>query len=142
MVNILTILTWTTKKGYLADYTDESAKKAATKLWNAIAGGEIALVVLMAILTGIICWYYFFPFNEKPGRHYHPKWWWVFGGISLVVTFLASLLACYVIAKNPNFNMGFLLRVSIINTFYAVILFVVMSYVFIKTGKSNAYPWI
>ena len=101
MIKTLTILTWMSKRAYLAPYADdESAKKAATKLWNAIDGSEIMLFILMVVLTSIICWYYFFPFNKKPGRHYHPKWWWLFGVISLVATFIVSYVACNVMTKN------------------------------------------
>lgn len=144
MINILTILTWTSKRGYLAHYADDdSAKKAATKLWNAIEGsGEITLLILMAALTGIICWYYFFPFNKKSGRHYKPKWWWIFGGISIVVTFVASFVTCYAIAKNPGFDTGLLIKVSVINAFYAAIFYAIVSMIINRTGKSNAYPYI
>lgn len=38
MINILTVLTWfTSKKAYLANYADnESAKRAAMRLWNSM----------------------------------------------------------------------------------------------------------
>lgn len=144
MINILTILTWTSKRNYLAPYADdESAKKAATKLWNVVdGGGEITLLILMFVLTGIICWYYFFPFNKKSGRHYTPTWWWVFGGISILVTLVASFVTCYVIAKNPGFDIGLLLKVSAINALYAAIFYAIVSMIINRTGKSNAYPYI
>lgn len=53
MINILTVLTWfTSKKAYLANYADnESAKKAATRLWNSIDGGDWIPFVIMIVLT-------------------------------------------------------------------------------------------
>lgn len=143
MINILTILTWKSKRDYIAPYADdESAKRAATKLWNAVEGGEIALIILMIVLTGIICWYYFFPFNKKSGRHYTPKWWWIFGVLSILVTFVASYLACNFITKNPGFDISLLLKVSGVNAFYAALLYAIVSMIINRTGKSNAYPYI
>ena len=143
MINTLTILTWMSKRAYLAPYADdESAKKAATKLWNAIDGSEIMLFILMVVLTCIICLCYFFPFNKKPGRHYHPKWWWLFGVISLVATFVMSYVTCNVMAKNPGFDIGFLFKVSAINTFYAAFIYAIVSMIINRTKKSNAYPYI
>lgn len=71
MINILTVLTWfTSKKAYLANYADnESAKKAATRLWNSIDGGDWIPFVIMIVLTVLYCWGYFFPYNNIPGRH-------------------------------------------------------------------------
>lgn len=143
MINILTILTWKSKRAYIAPYADdESAKKAATKLWNAVEGGEITLIILMIVLTVFICWYYFFPFNKKSGRHYTPKWWWIFGALSISVTFVASYLACNFITKNPGFDTGLLLKVSAVNAFYAALFYAIVSMIINRTGKSNAYPYI
>lgn len=131
------------KKDYLAPYVeDESAKKAATKLWSTIVSGDLVLWGLMFLITVSVCYYYFFPFNEKPGRHYHPKWWGLFYIVVLLLVFLSTFIGCWCIAKNPGFDIGLLLKVSAINMFYAAILYFVISIGFIKTGKSNAYPWI
>ena len=56
MINILTVLTWfTSKKAYLANYADnESAKKAATRLWNSIDGGDWIPFVIMIVLTALL----------------------------------------------------------------------------------------
>lgn len=140
----MTVLTWfTTKKTYLSPYMDdESAKKAATKLWNSIDNGDILLFGLMFLITILICIFYFFPFNKMPGRHYHPKWWAIFGIVSIIVSFAATYLGCNLIAKNPGFDCGFLIKVSAVNTLYSSLIYVIASAIINRTGKSNAYPYI
>lgn len=144
MNSLLFILTWfSTKKAYLAPYADnESAKKAATKLWNAIDKGDFFLFGIMLLITLIICLLYFFPFNKMPKRHYHPKWWVIFGVITLIIVFAATYFVCTFIAKNASFDSMFLIKVSAMNTFYAVAAYLIISFLINRSGKSNAYPWI
>lgn len=143
MVNILTILTWfTSKKAYLAPYAeDDSAKKAATKLWNAIDGGDWILFLVMVLLTAAVAWYYYIPFNNRPGRHYHPKWWWMFGAAALLAVFVVTMGLCHVLAKNPGFDFGLILDVTLMNTLYAAVVYFLFSVIINRTGKSNAYPF-
>lgn len=142
MINILTAITWLfPKKDYLAKYADnESAKKAATRLWNSIDSGDMILVAAMFILTFAICWYYYFPFNNKSGRHYHPKYWGYFFAVSFIFVLALSYAGCCMIAKNPGFDTGFLFKVSLLNAGYAVLVYLIMSMIINRTGKSNAYP--
>lgn len=144
MMNMLTVLTWfTSKKDYLKPFADsESAKKAATKLWADIDKGDLLLLILMAIITISLCYYYYFPFNEKPGRHYHPKWCAMYCLVAVILVFLLSFAGCCFIAKNPGFDYGFLAKVSALNMVYSLLLYFILSIFMIKSGKSNAYPWI
>lgn len=143
MINILTILTWfTSKKAYLASHAEnDSAKKAATKLWNAIDGGDWILFLVMVLLTAAIAWYYYIPFNNRPGRHYHPKWWWMFGAAALFAVFVVTIGLCHVLAQNPGFDFGLILNVALMNTFYAAVVYLLFSVIINRTGKSNAYPF-
>ena len=142
MINILNIITWTTQKAYLASYTEnEAAKKAATKLWNAIDGGEWLPLSAMAFFTVLICLCYYFPFNNIPGRHYHPKWWGISGLVALIVAFLTTIGCCCFLAKNPEFDFGLIFKAALVNTFYAAVVYLLFSVIINRTGKSNAYPF-
>lgn len=141
MNNLLTAITWAIpKKTYLAKYaSDESAKKAAAKLWNSIDKCDVFLVAMMVVLTLIVCWFYFFPYNQKPGRHYQPKYWRIFWVINSVLVLVLSYGMSYAMTKNPGFDQGFLFRVSLINAIYSVVLYWGASWCFNASGKSNAY---
>lgn len=143
MTNILTILTWfTSKKAYLAPYAeDEDVQKIAKKLWNSVDGNDWIPFVIMFVFTIAICWYYYFPFNNKPGRHYHPKYWGWFGFGSIVLTFFMTIGCFYFMAKSPGFNIMLLIKAAVVNTLYAAMLYIGFSYFINKTGKSNAYPF-
>ena len=142
-MNILAILTkFTNRQDYLENYAnDDSAKKAATKLWNAIDGGDWVPFLLMVLLTAAIVWYYYIPFNNKPGRHYHPKWWGIFGVVTLVAVFAMTIGCCCLQAKNPGFDYGLILKVALVNTAWAAVWYLIFSFVINRTGKSNAYPF-
>ena len=143
MINLLTVLTWfTSKKEYLSNYADnESAKKAATRLWNAIESGEIFLIITMIVLTVAICWFYYFPFNNKSGRHYRPKYWAIAGAINLIAVALTTWGLCCILTPNPSFDYWFLTEVTIVNTIYALVLYYIISNIINRKGESNAYPW-
>ena len=143
MINILTVLTWfTSKKAYLANYADnESAKRAAMRLWNSIDSIVWIPFVLMIVLTVLHCWGYFFPYNNKPGRHYHPKYWVGFGLCNLILVFLMTFIVCYVFVPNPGFDIWLLVKVAFANMLIALILYYIISTIINRNGKSNAYPW-
>ncbi|MDY3968964.1 MAG: hypothetical protein SO028_11390 [Prevotella sp.] len=143
MINLLTVLTWfTSKKEYLSNYADnESAKKAATRLWNAIDSSDWIPFVIMIILTVAICLWYFFPYNNEPGRHYHPKHWAKFGVVNLILVCITTLGLCCILTPNPSFDIWFLVKIVIANTFYALVLYYAISNIINRKGKSNAYPW-
>ena len=145
MINVLTILNWfTTKKAYLAPYADdESAKKAATKLWTSVDKGDFIPFLTMLALAIIICWMYYFPFNKQAGRHYHPKYWAIFFVITLLAVLgLSFALLNFAIAKNASFDVWFLVKCSLMNTLYAAFVYLITSAIINRTGKSNAYPFI
>ena len=138
------LLTWfTSKKDYLTPYTeDEAAKKAATKLWNTIDSMDIILFIVMFMLTILIALWYYFPYNQRPGKHYHPKYWWIFGVGAVSFVFASTFGICYFIAKNASFDYTFLIKVSAVNALYAILVYFILSLFINKSGKSNAYPYI
>lgn len=141
MIGPLNALTWCTKKTYLAPYAeDEAAKKAATKLWNTIDGCTIPLIIGMIILTIGVAYLYFYPFNNRPGKHYQPKFWIGFGIIAFVATPFVTFSFCYFYAKNPSFDYTLLFKVSAINALYSIPVYIVTTFFLNRFSKSNAYP--
>ena len=141
MNNILTAITWAfPKKEYLAKFAnDDSAKNAAAKLWRSIDQCDVCLVVVMAVMTLLVCWFYFFPYNQKPGRHYKPKYWRIFWIVNFVLVLVVSYFMSYAMAKNPSFDRGLLFQVSWVNALYSLVLYWCISWGFNASGKSNAY---
>ena len=65
----LAILSWfTSRKEFLGLYKDsEAARNMAIRFWESAEQTEIPAVVLMLIVSAVICWIYYLPFNNMPG---------------------------------------------------------------------------
>lgn len=114
----------------------------AQQFWNTLESNAIVYFAIFFLLGIGLAYYYYTPFNNLPGRHYHPKWWGAFLGICFGTTFVLTLVAAYLIAT-PKLNGSFWLevRLSFVNAFYAVLLYLAVSYVYCKCKwlPSNAY---
>ena len=145
----LTALNWfTSKKEYLENAvgsTDdpeeiERRRRLASKFWNSIDMNDVWMVMIMAAITAIICYAYFIPFNNKSGRHYLPSYCAVFGAVSLLLSFVATLLYCSLIV-NMDYDTSFVMKVAAINTFYSLLLYLILSFIFCNYSNTNAYRW-
>lgn len=140
----LAILSWfTSRKDFLGLYKDsEAAKNAAVRFWESAEQTEILAVGLMLILSVFICWIYYFPFNNMPGRHYKPSFMCMFMGASIVAVFIFSFLLFLCLVDNSQFNEGFLAKLSVMNALYGFVVYLLVAFIICKSGKSNAYPII
>lgn len=140
-MSFTTLLTWTSKKAYLAYYAnDESAMNAASKFWNSISSWSWVLLLAMLVVAIIVCWIYFFPFNNRSGKHYKPIYRYYSWLISFVAAFVVTMVLSYFMAKNPSFGFGLICKISFINAIYAIVISLIVSLILDQTGRSNAYP--
>lgn len=142
MVSFLNILwPFLSKRKYLEKYADnESAKKAAMKLWNSLEGIDWMLLLLMFVVVLAFCLIYYFPFNSVSGRHYKPKYLFTTWGIVFILVLGATYGLNYWVAKNPAFDQGLLLKFSLLNALYALVASFIVSCLIEKMGKGNACP--
>lgn len=142
MVSFLNILLpFLGKRKYLEKYADnESAKKAAMKLWNSLEGIDWVLLLIMIVVALGFCYYYYIPYNKKPGRHYEPKCLFTIWIILLLLVFVITFVVAYWLAKNPAFDRVLLLEMSIFNALYALVISFIVSILIEKMDKGNACP--
>ena len=140
----LAILSWfTSRKDFLGLYKDsEAARNMAIRFWESAEQTEILAFGLMLILSVLICWIYYFPFNNMPGRHYKPIYMFAFMGAAIVAVLILSFLLFLCLVDNSQFNGGFLAKLSVVNAIYCIIAFFLVAIIICKSGKSNAYPII
>lgn len=145
----LTALNWfTSKKEYLENAvgsTDdpdeiERRKKLASKFWNSIDMNDVWMVLIMVTITFAICYAYFIPFNNRPGRHYLPSYCALFGICSILLSFGATLLYCSLIVK-LSYDTSFVMKVAAINATYSLLLYLILSFIFCNYSNTNAYRW-
>ena len=87
---------------------------------------------------------YYKPYNEKPGRHYKPKHWWIFGGITFVVTFVITLIAVYFMVP-PKIDGSFVLelKIAVANAIYSSLVYALISWIWCQFNlPTNAYRYL
>ncbi len=123
---------------------NEALYKQAQSFWNQLESSSIVIVLIFAVLGILMAYTYYQPFNNKPGRHYKPKYW----VISLAVTFVLTLAVTFgfeYFAHAPKLKGSMLLefKIAIANSLYATLLYVVVSWVWCQFKlPTNAYRLI
>lgn len=130
------------KKGkFLDSFTNDNLRNQADAVWRHLEGWTPGLLIIMAILGVGLAAYYYKPYNELPGRHYKMSHWAIWGGISVGLTFIATLCIEYFAIKT-NLKTGLTslyLLTALNNAIYCAILYFVTSVVWCNALPTNAY---
>ncbi len=118
----------------------EKKRRLATKFWTTLDSNDIWMFLIMLVLTTIICWAYYIPFNKRAGRHYHPGYCALFGLIACLLSGVATYLFCLGIVK-VSYDTSLVLKMCFVNALYSLILVLVCSFVFCNYSSTNAYRW-
>ena len=114
--------------------------KQAEDYWEKLDGLSNIILIIMIVLGIVMAYSYYKPYNNKPGRHYHPKHWVYF----LMGTFILSLLFTFVfeyISAPPKLDgtKFLLLKIALGNAIYASGLYVFVSVLWCNCFPTNAY---
>lgn len=116
----------------------------AKSFWNKLDSDSIWIVIIFVALGIFWAAYYYHTFNNKPGRHYKPKYWIIF----LIVTFILTLaltLAFEYFAVTPRPKGYFLLefKLALANSLYASVVYLFVSWIWCQLNlPTNAYRLI
>jgi hypothetical protein len=132
------------KSKYLEGFPTDQLKQQAVLLWKQLDNLSVWLFMAQAIVTIIICLYYYYPFNNKPGRHYHLKYWGYFLVSAAIISFVLTLcLECFLVKTNIKDIWGVYLPIAISNAIYSVFVYFVVSFIICNIpNNSNAYKWL
>lgn len=123
------------------DDEDNLLFNQAKAFWNKLENSGWVIILLLLVLGISSALVYYGPYNDYPGRRYKPiHWIWFLIG-TFLVTFLLTLGAEYIMVA-PKLDGAKMLEVKIAlgNALYALILFVLTSFILCNTGfKTNAY---
>lgn len=131
--------------GSMSDFTkpfqeNEQLYNQAKAFWRHL-DGFMPMVFIVFVLAGIVSAYcYYKRFNDKPGRHYRPRYWVFFLLASVLATFAVTLgLECFV--AKPTLDGAFWLEVRIAfgNALYAMVVYFLTSVVWCNALPTNAY---
>lgn len=59
----------------------------ASLFWSKLDDASIVFFILTIVAAIGVVVYYYIPFNNQPGRHYLPKYWWRFLAVSAILGF-------------------------------------------------------
>ena len=87
---------------------------------------------------------YYKPFNDKPGRHYKPKYWIYFLLTTFVLTLLVTL-GCECAIAQPKLDGSFVLelKIAVANAIYSSFIYIFVSWIWCQFNlPTNAYRLI
>ena len=123
---------------------NEVLYKQARDFWSqldSVAWGTFGVAMLAGFSFAV---YYYTVFNNKTGRHYKPKYWWIF----MLLTFLITLLVCLIlelIIVSPRLDGAFYveLKVAAISALYSLVPFIFVSFSWCNFSlPTNAYRYL
>lgn len=123
---------------------NETLYNQARKFWSNLEASSIIIVGIFIVLGIIMAYTYYKPFNDKPGRHYKPKYWWIFLGITFILSFLITLGAAYFMVP-PKIEGSFVLelKIALANAIYSIIVYVLISWIWCQFNlPTNAYRYL
>lgn len=123
---------------------NETLYNQARKFWSNLEASSIIIVGIFITLGLIMAYTYYKPFNDKPGRHYKPKYWVIFLGITSILSFLVTLGSVYFMVP-PKIDGSFVLvlKIALANAIYSSIVYALISWIWCQFNlPTNAYRYL
>lgn len=120
----------------------------ANALWNSFDGFAVWFLVIFLALALTVCAFYYWTYNEMPGRHYKIKHWAIWLGLaalsSAVLSFVIGALAVSPSMGTSFGRLDLLLRISLMNALYAAGVYFLLSVLVcnVRPIKTNAYKFL
>ena len=137
-----------TQTELLAPYREnEQMTRLVKHYWLGLQSEALWFVIISVVLFAVLFVIYYWPFNNKPGRHYKWRYWCAFLGILSGCVFAFTLIVCAFI-KCPVSGIWWKtsLMLALINTLYSLLLYTLSSFILCQipptVSKTNAYPFM
>lgn len=130
------------KGAYLNSFTEDHLRNLANKLWQMIDSGALFFILIFFVVAMLGAILYYYPYNNKAGRHYKMRYWALWLVITALVTFATSVIIGFLLIDSPmKDTTSFIMRISAINLVYSVLLYIVFSIIIcnLNMPKTNAY---
>ena len=146
-MKLLKLYQWIT--GTMADFTkpfqdNDALYKQAQAFWKQLDVSSIIFVSIFLLLGIVMASIYYKPFNDKPGRHYKPKYWIYFLLTTFVLTLLVTL-GCECAIAQPKLDGSFVLelKIAVANAIYSSFIYIFVSWIWCQFNlPTNAYRLI
>lgn len=130
---------------HLARYKDnEPLYNMARVLWADLNSASMYFLVTAVVVAIVAACYYYYGYNKLPGRKYKVSHWAIWIGITAAVTILLTMvLGNVMVSSTLKEQVGFILRISLINGLYASAVYFIVSIVICNLPvPTNAYRFL
>jgi membrane-associated HD superfamily phosphohydrolase len=133
-----------TKTEFIKAFRDnDTLYNQAINFWNSLES-VAGIILLIGLIIGIaLTVYYYTTYNNHPGRHYKPRHWFLWMGISLLSVFLLTW-GFEILAVKPKLDGASVLeaKIALGNAVYAVLYYLLVSWVWCMALPTNAYRFL
>lgn len=121
--------------------TNESAHTWALELWNDLNEFAPFFIFGSIFIGAIAAWYFYFPYNNYPGRRYKMRRWLIFGLCATVIVTWTTICSLYgIIDTRLNNVFSIYLRIGILCGIYSISGWFITSLIICNLPvKSNAF---
>lgn len=130
-----------TQASFLKQFGDnQNLIDKASFFWKNLEGLAGICLLIFIVLGVFMAFWYYKPFNEAPGRHYRPKYWFIFLMSTFILTAGITLGVEYIAVK-PSVPGAVELEimVAIANGLYGVLVYSAVSVIWCNCLPTNAY---
>ena len=124
---------------------NETLYNQARALWSKLDACTVWFIVAFVVLALVFAIIYYGPYNNKPGRHYKVKHWFIWMLITAAVTFVVTLVMGLIMVQSPlAARIGLILRISGVNVLYSVGVYLIAAFLVCNAPflKTNAYRFL
>lgn len=118
---------------------NEALYNQARSFWRHLESASAIIIAIFVVLGIAFAVWYYTAYNNKPGRHYHPKHWLIFLACVFGATFLLTW-GFEFIAVKPTLDGATMvqLKIALGNAIYASGLYFFMSLIWCNFLPTNA----
>ena len=130
---------------HLVRYKDnEPLYNMARSLWNSIDFASMYFLATAIAVAFVLVCYYYYGYNKLPGRKYRRRHWLIWLVITAITTIgLTMILGNAMVSSTLKEQVGFILRISLINGLYASATFFIKSFIICNLPvPTNAYRFL
>lgn len=142
MAFINVFLMFLPKRGQFLEHFqgNEDLYRQATDVWSRIESSWPWLLAIVLIGGVLTAWFYYYPFNNLPGRHYKVRYWIISYIVAIGFTFFASLLfeIFWIDIKIKALD-SVPCTIALSCIVWAIVLYVITSLIICNWSTTNAY---
>ena len=122
-------------------FQDTPALQQKAKIfWRGMESNSLFFFLIFIVIGILVAETYYKDFSNKTGRKYHPKYWALFGGIALILTFFITFIfESFMLNDDISGAQSIEWIIASVNTLYAAIIYFFTSVFCCRFQTTSAY---